>query len=74
MIDNKTELLDKELEKVTGVTIEKLKKYYTSDENPLRNNAFIYTTVLSIGVNCSKKHIFAKFWENEKLIYEYNWD
>lgn len=55
-------------------TIDKLKKYYAGDEDPLRNNAFIYTTALSIGVNCSKKHIFAKFWENEKLIYEYNWD
>ena len=52
-------------------TIDKLKRYYAGDENPLRNNSFIYTTALSIGVNCTKKHMLVKFWENEKLIYEY---
>ena len=55
-------------------TIDILKKYYAGEEEPLRNNPDIYTTALSIGANCTKKHILAKFWENEKLIYEYQWD
>ncbi len=55
---------------------EKLLAFYgyglKKDETPLRNDAHIWTTSLNVGVNCAKKEMKVRFWENDKVIYKVN--
>ncbi len=52
---------------------EKLKAYYgdgvPKDEEPLRDDAEVWTTSLNIGVNCAKREMKIRFWENDDVIY-----
>ncbi len=51
---------------------EKLCAFYgkgvEKDEDPLRDDATIWTTSMNIGVNCAQKEIKVRFWENDKGI------
>ncbi len=55
---------------------EKLLAFYgygvKKDETPLRNDANIWTTSLNVGVNCAKKEMKIRFWENDGVIYKVN--
>ncbi len=52
---------------------EKLKAFYgmgvEKDEKPLRDDAGIWTTSVNVGVNCAKKEMKIRFWENDNVIY-----
>ncbi len=52
---------------------EKLCAFYgkgcEKDETPLRDDASIWTTSLNVGVNCTKKEIKVRFWENDNVIF-----
>ncbi len=39
------------------------------DEKPLRDDAGIWTTSVNVGVNCAKKEMKIRFWENDNVIY-----
>lgn len=51
----------------------KLKRYYAGDETPLRNDTNIFNTALSFTVNCTKKKLRVKFWENPNTVIAYQW-
>ncbi len=38
-------------------------------ETLLRDDGTIWTTSLNMGVNCAKKEMKIRFWENDELIY-----
>lgn len=67
-----------EYDKTAMSKYEKLKAFYgygtDKDETPLRNDAAIWTTSLNVGVNCAKKEIKIRFWENDNIIYEKIWE
>ena len=52
---------------------EKLCAFYgkgcEKDETPLRDDASIWTTSLNVGVNCNKKEIKIRFWEDDNVIF-----
>ncbi len=52
---------------------EKLLAFYgmgvEKDEKPLRDDAGIWTTSVNVGVNCAKKEMKIRFWENDNVIY-----
>ena len=52
---------------------EKLLAFYgyetEKDETPLRDDGTIWTTSLNVGVNCAKKEMKIRFWENDDVIY-----
>ncbi|MCR4675866.1 MAG: linear amide C-N hydrolase [Sphaerochaetaceae bacterium] len=52
---------------------EKLLAFYgygvKKDEKPLRDDGEIWTTSVNVGVNCAKKEIKVRFWENDEVIY-----
>ena len=52
---------------------EKLLAFYgygrEKDEKPLRDDGTIWTTSLNVGVNCAKKEMKIRFWENDDVIY-----
>ncbi len=52
---------------------EKLTAFYgygvEKDEKPLRDDASIWTTSLNVGVNCARKEMKVRFWENDEVIY-----
>ena len=50
-----------------------LDKYYAGDEKELRDNSNIWTTSLSFGVNCTKKSLTLRFWEEEETVMKYQW-
>lgn len=52
---------------------EKIVMYENGTEKPLRDDGSIWTTGLSYGVNCKKRHLYLKFWQNDNLIYELQW-
>lgn len=52
---------------------EKVVMYENGNEKPLRDDASIWTTGLSYGVNCKKRHLYLKFWQNDNLIFELQW-
>lgn len=52
---------------------EKLKRYYSGDEKPLRDDGNIFTTSLSFSVNCTKRRLRVKFWENPNTVMMYQW-
>lgn len=54
-------------------TFEKLKRYYAGDEAPLRDDSNIWTTSLCFSVNCTKRRLQVKFWENENMVLRYQW-
>lgn len=54
-------------------TFEKLRRYYAGDEKPLRDDGNIFTTALSFTVNCTKKRLRVKFWENPDTVIQYWW-
>ena len=54
-------------------TYENLLKYYAGDEKPLRDNSNIWTTSLSFGVNCTKKSLTLRFWEQPNTVMKYQW-
>lgn len=54
-------------------TFEKLLRYYAGDEKPLRDDGLIFTTSLSFSVNCTRKHLTVKFWENPTTVMEWQW-
>ncbi len=54
-------------------TYEKLARYYSGDEMPLRDDANIMTTALSFSVNCTKKRLTVKFWEKPNTVMHYQW-
>ncbi len=53
---------------------EKLCAFYgygtEKDETPLRNDGSVWTTSLNVGVNCARKEMKIRFWENDELIYK----
>ncbi len=52
---------------------EKLCAFYgygvKKDETPLRDDGQIWTTSVNVGVNCAKKEMKIRFWENDDIIY-----
>ncbi len=54
-------------------TYEKMARYYSGDEAPLRNDGNIMTTALSFSVNCTKKRFMLKFWEKPDTVMYYQW-
>ncbi len=52
---------------------EKLLAFYgygvEKNETPLRDDGTIWTTSLNVGVNCAKKEMKIRFWENDDVIY-----
>ncbi len=52
---------------------EKLLAFYGygvgKDESPLRDDGQIWTTSLNTGINCAKKEIMIRFWENDEIIF-----
>ncbi len=52
---------------------EKLLAFYgygvEKDETPLRDDGQIWTTSVNVGVNCAKKEMKIRFWENDNIIY-----
>lgn len=54
-------------------TFDKLKHYYAGDEKPLRDDGNIFTTSLSFSVNCTKRRLHVKFWENPRTVMHYQW-
>lgn len=54
-------------------TYEKMAQYYAGYEEPLREDAGIMTTALSFAVNCTKKRLRLKFWENPGTVMFYQW-
>ena len=58
---------------VENGTFDKLKRYYAGDEKPLRDDGNIFTTSLSFSVNCTKRRLRVKFWENPNCILYYQW-
>lgn len=56
----------------TGI-FEKLRRYYSGDEKPLRDHGNIFTTGLSFSVNCTQKRLRVKFWENPHTTIMYQW-
>lgn len=54
-------------------TIDKLINYYNGNEKPLRDDSNIWTTALCISVNCTKKRMQVKFWENPNMIIRFQW-
>lgn len=75
MNDNNFEDLQKGLIKYykdSGI-LDKLKKYYAGDEKPLRDDSNIWTTGLSLSVNCTQKRLTVKFWEKPNTVMQYQW-
>lgn len=54
-------------------TFHKLKSYYEGDEKALRDDGNIFTTALSFSVNCTKRKLHVKFWENPHTVITYQW-
>lgn len=52
---------------------EKLRQYYSGYEKPLRDDGLIFTTGLSFSINCTKKRLTVKFWENPDTVMTYQW-
>lgn len=52
---------------------EKLRLYYSGEETPLREDANIFTTSLSFSVNCTRKRLTVKFWENPTTVMFWQW-
>lgn len=52
---------------------EKLMRYYAGDETPLRNDGLIFTTALSFSVNCTRKRLTVRFWEQPHTVMIYRW-
>ncbi|MCR4582753.1 MAG: linear amide C-N hydrolase [Prevotella sp.] len=56
---------------------EKLCAFYgigtEKNEKPLRNAANIWTTSLNVGVNCARKEMKIRFWENDEVVYHFKW-
>ncbi len=52
---------------------EKLLAFYgygvEKDETPLRDDGQIWTTSLNTGINCARKEIMIRFWENDEIIF-----
>ena len=50
-----------------------LTKYYSGDEQPLRDNSNVWTTALSFSVNCTQKRLTVKFWEKPNTVMHFQW-
>ena len=53
--------------------IEKLEQYYSGNEKPLRDDGSVWTTALSLSVNCTQKRLTIKFWEKPDTVMQYQW-
>lgn len=53
--------------------LDKLEKYYSGDEKPLRDDSNVWTTALSLSVNCTQKRLTVKFWEKSDTVMQYQW-
>ena len=56
----------------TGI-FDKLIRYYSGDEQPLRDDGNVWTTALSLSVNCTKKRLTVKFWEQDETVMHFQW-
>lgn len=56
----------------TGI-FDLLKEYYAGNEKPLRDDSNVWTTSLSLSVNCTKKRLTVKFWEKPNTVMHYQW-
>ena len=52
---------------------DKLIKYYSGDEEPLRDDGNVWTTALSLSVNCSQRRLSVKFWEKPNTVMHFQW-
>lgn len=52
---------------------ELLEKFHAGDDKPIRDKGDIFTTGMNFGINCAKKHLMVRFFEDEEAIYEYQW-
>lgn len=53
--------------------VEKLRLFYSGIEKPLRDDGNVFTTALSFSVNCTKKRLTVKFWEQNDTVYQFQW-
>ena len=49
------------------------KEFYAGNEKPLRDSGSVWTTGFNFGVNCAKKHLILRLWEDSDAIFEYQW-
>ena len=52
---------------------DKLTRYYSGDEQPLRDDGNVWTTALSLTVNCTQKRLTVKFWEKPNTVMHFQW-
>lgn len=52
---------------------ELLAKFKAGDDKPIRDKGDIFTTGMNFGVNCAKKHLMVRFFEDSEAVYEYQW-
>ena len=56
----------------TGI-FDKLNAYYSGDEQALRDDGSVWTTALSLSVNCTQKRLTVKFWEQPDTVLHFQW-
>lgn len=52
---------------------DKLNAYYSGDEKALRDDGCVWTTALSLSVNCTQKRLTIKFWEQHDTVMHFQW-
>ena len=52
---------------------DKLNRFYSGDEQPLRDDGSVWTTTLSFSVNCTQKRLRVKFWEKSDAVMHFRW-
>lgn len=50
-----------------------LKEFYSGNDQPIRDNGTQWISTFNIGVNCAKKHLTLKIWENDDTVVDFQW-
>lgn len=53
--------------------MDKLERYYSGDEEPLRNDGSVWTTSLNFTVNCTQKRLTLRLWEKPNTVLHCRW-
>lgn len=71
---------DKNFEAVQKAVVEKnepnidaMKEYCNGNENPLRDNGHVWTSSISLGINCTDKSFVLKMWEKDNVKINFKW-
>jgi len=71
--DKNFEALQKAVVEKNATNISAMEEYCKGNEDPLRDNGHVWTSSISLGINCTDRSFILKMWEKDNVKITFKW-